>query len=159
MATKTDIKKIVENRLISTDTDLEKLKAGSDEHSKAVKDISLLAGAYAEIEKVRIQQEDNEARREEQKRMNDAELEFKETQLAIDAARAENDKIVKTKQLKNDILKICMDGAINGLAWIGYSSVARRAYRAEYIMSDGASSQLPNNVRKPIELLMPKKRF
>lgn len=159
MAIKTDIKKIVENRLVSTDTDLEKLKAGSDEHSKAVKDISLLAGAYAEIEKVRIQQEDNEARREEQRRMNDEELDLKRKQLAVEVTKAENDKSNKERQLKNDILKICMDGAINGLAWIGYSSVARRAYKAEYMMSDGASSQLPNNVRKPIELLMPKKRF
>ena len=160
MATKKDdIKTTIEKRLIKIDGELDSLTAGSEEYSRSVKDISLLASASADLQKAEIQAEDNAAKREEQKRMNDKEIEFKETQLAIDSMRATNDKAYKTQQLKQDLLKIGLDSLMTGFAQIGYFGMTRRVMRHEYQISDGASLLPPNGVKRALDDMKPRKKF
>lgn len=159
MATKTDIKKVVENRLVSIDAKLDQMIPGSEDYSRAVKDISLLASASAEIQKVAVMAEDNEAKREEQKRVNEEELKIKQTQLEIDATRAVNDKAFKAQQLKQDVLKLAVDSALTGFAQIGYFGMTRRVMRTEYALTDGSSSMPPSNLKRYLDDLKPKKKF
>ena len=156
---KHDIKNVVDNRLITIDKALEDMTPGTEDFSRAVKDISLLASASAEIQKVAVQAEDNEAKREEQKRVNNEELQLKNQQLLLDAKRANNDIDFKSRQLKQDLVRILVDSSLGAFAQIGYFGMTRRVMRTEYHLTDGASVLPPNGVKRALDDLKPKKRF
>lgn len=159
MTIENDIKKVIESRLMSIDMELENMTPGAEDFSRAVKDISLLASASAEIQKVSVMAEDNEAKREEQKRMNEKELEIKREQLEIEATRATNDRNFKAQQLKQDIWRLAVDSALQGFAQIGYFGMTRRVMSNEYRISDGSSVLPPNGVQRALDRMQPKKKF
>jgi len=156
---KQDIKNVVDNRLISIDRALADMTPGTEDFSRAVKDISLLASASAEIQKVAVQAEDNEAKREEQKRVNDEEIEIKKTQLLLDTKRANNEQDFKARQLKQDLMKIFVDSSLGAFAQIGYFGMTRRVMKTEYRLTEGSSVLPPNGVKRALDDLKPKKRF
>jgi len=156
---KKDVRTIIEDRLIDIDSGLDEMKKGSEDYSRCVKDISMLARSVAELKKEEIQDEDNKAKRDEQKRMNDKELEFKEAQLVIDHQRMENEKANRSQQLKQDLLKIGLDSLTSGFAYVGYFGMTRRVMKHEYQISDGASLLPPSGVGRALDNIKPKKKF
>lgn len=157
--TKKEIQAVMEERISNLDSALEGLKIGSEEYSRVIRDMSNLANSVSEMRKVTIQKEDNESKRDEQKRMNDYEMEYKENQLKIECARLDIERLHKERQNKLSIIDCIREGATSGLSWLGYALMANRSYKAEYLISDGASKQLPSNVNKTLLGMAPKKKF
>ena len=154
-----DVKSVIESRLLAIDGELDDKKTGSEDYSRSIKDISLLARAIADLKKEEIQDEDNKAKREEQKRMNDMELEFKQTQITIDYERMQNEKAYKSQQLKQDLFKIGVESLLSAIGHGAYISFTGRAMNHEYQMSDGANLIPPNGMKRLIDEGKPKKKF
>lgn len=160
MAKQNDLKKVVENRVNSIDSHLDAMTPGSEQYSRLVGDMASLVRATAEVKKVEVMAEDNEAKLEEQKRMNDEELRLKESQLEVEAFRAKNEQSFKARQLKQDIMRLAVDSALTGFAQIGYFGMTRRVMNTEYKLTDGSSVLPPNGVNRALnDWLKPKKKF
>ena len=159
MAKKVDVGKMMEDRFTSIDANLSTLQLGSEEHSRAMKDYTLLAHELNERHKIDVQAEDNEAKRDEQKRVNDKELEFKETQLAIEVQKMTNEKEFKKKQNEINAMGVGANVVEWMLSWFGYGMLTTRVAKAEYAATDGASFIPPNNLQRALNDFRPKKRF
>lgn len=159
MATKqTDIKKLMEERIVSTNGELDKLKVGTDDFSKGARDLATIVRAFADLEKVRVQSEDDKERREEQKRMNDYEIEHKQAQIELDQVRAVNEREFRTNQTRITMGEVFMNAILGVGSQYLYNRAWHRSYQAEYQISDGASLQLPRSVDSSLKDLRPPKK-
>lgn len=154
-AKKLDAKELVEQRLRTVDGNVDGLVPGSEEHSRAINDELKLVQAIAELEKNRITEEDNTAKREEQKRMNDEELANKANQTAIDVERLEMERKWKWNQCKMDIFNIVSDRLIRGFALGGRMAYTGRIMRNEYALTGGESLIPPNNLARSLDKIDP----
>lgn len=153
-----DVGEMIKARAKKVDDALDLMTPGSEGYSKCVDNLCSLAREVTELEKARIDAEDKEAKREEQQRMNDKEIEFKQTQLEIDATRAINEKEMKTQQFRLDVKKLVVASAIDACANIGYFSMAGRAMRHEYNLTGGASMQPPTGLVRMLDNFKPRRR-
>ena len=141
-----DIRQVIEDRIRWLDDKIEDYPAEGKEVIMLTGSISKLAEAYNKVETVRLSAEDNEAKREETKRMNDAEIEFKEAQLENEAKRLEAESCDRMKKLKVDLLSVIANAALNATAQVGYFGMATRTANHEYRLTDGNSLTPPRDV-------------
>ena len=158
MSDNVDVGKMLEARAKKVDKALDSMTPGSAGYSAGVSDLCALARELTEREKARTDAEDKEEKRREQQRMNDNEIEFKQTQLEIDAARAMNEKEFKTQQFKLDLKKLVVASAIDACANIGYFSMAGRAMNHEYNLTGGASMQPPTGLVRMLDNFKPRRK-
>ena len=141
-----DPREVIAARILKMDDQIDDFPVGDDEQNGLVKNIGVLAKALSDLESGRIQEEDNIAKREEQQRINDKEIELKESQIKNDAERLELEKARRAQDLKLDLIHIVCQSALNATAQIGYFGMARRTAAHEYRVSDGSSITPPRDV-------------
>ena len=151
-----DVGAMIIARAKKVDEALDLMTPGSEGYSKCVDNLCSLAREVTELEKARTDAEDKEEKRREQQRMNDNEIEFKQTQLEIDAARAINEKEYKSQQFKLDVKKLVVASMIDGFARIGYFGMAHRAINHEYNLTGGASVMPPTGINRMLDNFKPR---
>ena len=100
MARKIDTKKLLEERFVKINDDLENLKPGSTEYDLLLRNLCEVQSKLTDIKKASDTAEDNKLKREETKRMNDEELKFKERQMEYEEIRIEETKRMNDEDLK-----------------------------------------------------------
>ncbi len=151
MADDVNVKDLVTKRIVKLDKALDTMSAGSKEHVMAVGDYKKLVDAYAALEDKRISEEDNVAKREEQKRVNDNDIEHKAFEDAMNMKRYELEKEYKSNQTKLDFGHLLVESVFSGLAWGTKTVMARRACIQEYGLSGGDSLLPPRNVTNELK--------
>lgn len=139
MAKTTDTIKELEGILMTMKEQLKTLTPGSEDYGRQIKGICELQHELTEHKKAVDLATKNEAERDEQKRMNEYEIYFKEKQVEIENTRTET-------MMKAEKAKRCDNLIINGLRLLfdGYREVKyedrwQQAMAAEYGISEGAS--------------------
>lgn len=146
MTKEVDVKDLVTKRIVKIDKALDSMIVGSKEHVMAVGDLKKLADAWATIEDKRISEEDNVAKREEQKRLNDAEIEHKVFEDSMNVKRYEVEKEYKTNQNRITLGQVAAQSAISAVALGIQSTWMHRAFNQEYMISGGDSLLPPKSV-------------
>lgn len=147
MATKeVDVKELVTKRIVKVDKALDSMVVGSKEHVLAVGDLKKLADAWSTMEEKRISEEDNVAKREEQKRMNDNEIEQKKFEAVMSQKRYEADMVYKTNQNRITLGQVAMQALINSVGLGAQIGMTKMACTQEYGLTNGESFTPPRNV-------------
>ena len=164
MATKKqDVASVLDEQLLEISAKMRTMTVGSDQHSKAARDLSLLLNSKANLEKVQITKEDNTARLEEQKRMNDEEISMNKNRYQMETERFEAEMERQNAQQKYGLIGLAIDFLgrvvipIAGMR--NYSKAFVAAYEAEYALSEGSSKQPPNTVTRPLNDMKIRKPF
>lgn len=158
MPNNVDVGKMLEERAKKVDKALDSMTPGSTGYSTSVGDLCALARELTELKKAEADAADKEEKRVEQQRMNDNEIEFKQTQLEIEAARAMNEKERGNRQTKTDLMKIGVQSAVDTFCAIGYFGMSNRAMNHEYNLTGGASVQPPTGLVRMLDNFKPRRR-
>lgn len=153
MATKkeVDVDKIVVDRLVKVDKALDSMAVGSDQFAKGIEALTKLSDAHATLEEKRIDEADKVEKREEQKRINDNDIEHKAFEDAMNMKRYEMEKEFKTNQNRITFGQVVAQSVINGVALGLQTSLTHRAFRQEYLISNGDSLLPPKNVANELK--------
>lgn len=146
-----DVKDLVTKRIVKVDKALDSMVVGSKEHVMAVGDLKKLTDAWATIEDKRISEEDNVAKREEQKRVNDNEIEQKKFEAVMSNKRYEMEKEYKTNQNRITFGQVIAQSVISGVALGLQGTLTHRALIQEYGVSGGDSLLPPKNVSNELK--------
>ena len=98
-----------------------------------------------------IDEADKVEKREEQKRVNDNEIEHKAFEDAMNMKRYEMEKEFKTNQNRITFGQVVAQSVINGVALGLQTSLTHRAFRQEYLISNGDSLLPPKNVANELK--------
>lgn len=163
MAAKNDVKKLLEERLVKMNADLDKLEPGSAQYSILTNNMCKVAEKLTAMKQAADQAEDNTAKREETKRVNDEELRIKNEELNIKHAQLDNEtiRIMNEGKLRNriDTGNLIVNGVrtVAELFKLGkYEYRCDQVMALEYQTSGGTSYTPPANIQRMIDKGRPK---
>ena len=146
-----DVEKLIVKRIKKIDDQIDDLPYGSEEHARMVDELLKMSQGYAQVKNSRITEEDNIAKREEQKRVNDQELKNKDYQMVMEADRLEAERQFKAQQLKLNLLNIAMNGILGFTGETGKFMYTHMAMKSEGYLSNGESFLPSRNVMSAID--------
>ena len=157
MAKSIDTVKELEAILIVMKDQLNKLEPGSEEYGRQIRGICELQHELTENKKAIEQAKHEEIKCEQLIRMNDKEIEFKDTQLGIEATRAMNEKEFRKHQLGGNLIVEAVKCFFGAYREVKYEARWQEAMKAEYGMSEGASLFPPSPVTRILTEDTPKR--
>lgn len=153
---KIDTKKLLEERFVKINEDLDKLEPGSTSYDLLLRNLCEVQSKLTDIKKASDTAEDNELKREEQRRMNDEELKFKERQLEHEETRIVYDYESRKKQYRGNLIIDLGRLAFAGLGEAAYAGRWKRAMDLEYHASDQTNVIPPNSIGRMLTERKPK---
>lgn len=153
---KIDTKKLLEERFVKINEDLDKLEPGSTSYDLLLRNLCAIQSELTDLKKATDTAEDNEIKREEQKRMNDEELKFKERQLEHEETRIVYDYEARKKQYRGNLIIDGLRLAFAGLGEAAYASRWKRAMDMEYNASDHTNVIPPSSINRLLTERKPK---
>lgn len=153
---KIDTKKILEERFVKINEDLDTLKPGTPEYDLLLRNLCAVQNELTNWKKATDTAEDNEIKREEQRRMNDEELKFKERQLEHEETRIVCDLEARKKQYRGNLIIDLGRLAFAGIGEAAYASRWKRAMDMEYRASDQTNVLPPNSINRLLTERKPK---
>ena len=156
MARKIDTKKILEELLVTMREELKSLTPGSAEYNNLLNNICSVSNELTKLKQATDQAEDNTEKREEQKRMNDEELKFKQAQLELDQVRAIHDKEMRSRQFRGNLIIDFGRLMLAGIGEAAYEHRWKRAMDCEYTLSDQTSVFPPASINRILTEKKPK---
>ena len=142
-------------RAKSIDEEIDRTGEGSDEEKNCIDNLASIAGVLNANKQLEIDEEDKEAKREEQKRVNEFEMEIKKAQVVNESNRLEMDRESRKNQIKLDFARIGQESLANFariMLWGRFTSVAMRE---EYGLN--GTHTLPIGIQRAIDRTPPKK--
>ena len=156
MARKIDTKKLLEERFVKINDDLENLKPGSTEYDLLLRNLCEVQSKLTDIKKASDTAEDNKLKREETKRMNDEELKFKERQMEHEETRIVYDYEARKKQYRGNLIIDLGRLFFAGIGEAAYAGRWKRAMDLEYHASDQTNVIPPASINRMLTERKPK---
>ena len=156
MARKIDTEKMLKERFAKIDQSLDSLEPGSTEYDLLLRNLCAVQSELTDLKKAADTATDNEIKREEQRRMNDEELKFKERQLEHEETRLVYDYKARNKQYRGNLI---IDGIRCIFAVFGevaYASRCKRVMDMEYHASDQTNVIPPASINRILAERKPK---
>lgn len=156
MARKIDTKKLLEERFVKINDDLENLKPGSTEYDLLLRNLCEVQSKLTDIKKAADTAEDNKLKREETKRMNDEDLKFKERQMEHEETRIVYDYEARKKQYRGNLIIDLGRLFFAGIGEAAYAGRWKRAMDLEYHASDQTNVIPPASINRMLTERKPK---
>lgn len=156
MARKIDTKKLLEERFVKINDDLENLKPGSTEYDLLLRNLCEVQSKLTDIKKASDTAEDNKLKREETKRMNDEDLKFKERQMEHEETRIVYDYEARKKQYRGNLIIDLGRLFFAGIGEAAYAGRWKRAMDLEYHASDQTNVIPPASINRMLTERKPK---
>ena len=157
MAKAIDTVKELESILIIMKEQLSTLTPGSEDYGRQIRGICELQHELTEHKKAIDQAKHEEVKCEQLIRMNDKEIEFKDTQLGIEATRAMNEKEFRKHQLSGNLIVEAVKCFFGAYREVKYEARWQEVMKAEYGLSEGASLFPPSPVKSILTEDRPKR--
>lgn len=153
---KIDTKKLLEERFVKINNDLENLKPGSTEYDLLLRNLCAVQNELTNLKKATDTAEDNQIKREETKRMNDEDLKFKERQMEHEETRIVYDYEARKKQYRGNLIIDFGRLFFAGLGEVAYAGRLKRAMDLEYHASDQTNVIPPASINRMLTERKPK---
>lgn len=141
------------DQAVKLNDDIDSTKAGTDDRSNAVADLTAVAEKIISNRQTEIDEEDKRSKREEQERVNEEELTIKKAQLINETERLEMDRESRKSQIKNEFARIGIDGLATFARLMMWSRFTSVAMREEYNLN--GSRALPIGIQRAIDRKAP----
>lgn len=156
MARKIDTEKLLKERFAKMDQHLDSLEPGSEEYGRLLHNLCEVQSELTQFKKAVDTAVDNEIKREEQRRMNDEELKYKERQLEHEETRIVYDYEIRKKQGRTNLFIDLGRLALAGIGEAAYEGRWKRAMDMEYNASDHTNVIPPSSINRLLTEKKPK---